>query len=540
MLSEHSDPLLGVPQAGAARSFRYHDGATVTRVMLNAAADKPPRPFVRLEWGMYLFTPSTTALALLEKIARAYARPTYVLPANMPAKGVAEGEKIIEALFLKEKQATSKQDRIDLWKAVLEDGRARAYGDRAAVWAAIRANHGGVLRTASYGVLVASKALVMEVLESRKDLYTIGKYLPRLKKSIGKMYLGLDDTGPGCPYREQSSLTNATIQTVDMPEAFTLARTHAKGFLDNLIQVTKALAQAGGDPTWELSFDVKEVSDYTLARLCETWFGFENTNVPENPFRAGGSPWSWKPGEPPLYPGHFTAPSRYVFQPNPGSAVTDLGELRGCALQTAMRLFVTNHRKNGKPPAGAIVNPMFGAFPNTSAGNTLLARTILGTLIGFIPTVEGNLGATLNEWLDERTFWDLQNAYLSSPGADPWAKAQSVLRTPLMRTMQFRPTPEVGWRTALVKHSLGGVNIRRGDRVVLGTVSATHEDLAKGITDVSVIFGGDRTANVHPTHACPGYAIAMGSLLGMIAALMEMGPVRPAPAALTLALSGAF
>ena len=144
----------------------------------------------------------------------------------------------------------------------------------------------------------------------------------------------------------------------------------------------------------------------------------------------------------------------------------------------------------------------------------------------------------MNEWLEEKTFWDLQNVFLASAktGHD---RAREVLLEPLMRTMQFRPAPELGWRVATRDHKLGEVWIKAGDKIALGIVSATQEDLAKGATpDVYPIFGGDRSKSSHPTHACPGYKIGMGVLLGMLAALMERPSVRSTPAPLTVALSG--
>ena len=55
--------------------------------------------------------------------------------------------------------------------------------------------------------------------------------------------------------------------------------------------------------------------------------------------------------------GHFTAPSRYFFQPNPGPAATALGQQHGRALEAAMIAFVAAHRdqlptmRDGRTPA---------------------------------------------------------------------------------------------------------------------------------------------------------------------------------------------
>jgi hypothetical protein len=108
-----------------------------------------------------------------------------------------------------------------------------------------------------------------------------------------------------------------------------------------------------------------------------------------------------------------------------------------------------------------------------------------------------------------------------------------------MSAMQLRPSPELVWRTACCHHLLGPVPVAPGDLVVLSIVSATQQCLQQRIADVSPIFGGDRSLAEHPTHACPGYKAAMGVLLGMIAALLDVPHcMRPTPAPLVLQFSG--
>ena len=107
VFSGHSDPLLGVPQVGDARTFCFQDtdaaGAPVLRrIALNDPSVVNPRPFVKLEWGTYLFVPSMTALATLlaEPPQPATARPQ---PAPEPWP-VDEGERIVLHLIEMEKR----------------------------------------------------------------------------------------------------------------------------------------------------------------------------------------------------------------------------------------------------------------------------------------------------------------------------------------------------------------------------------------------------------------------------------------------------
>jgi hypothetical protein len=88
---------------------------------------------------------------------------------------------------------------------------------------------------------------------------------------------------------------------------------------------------------------------------------------------------------------------------------------------------------------------------------------------------------------------------------------------------------------------LGGIEVQANEKIAISLVSATHEDLANGKTGVCPIFGGERKQpqpTTLPTHACPGYKIGMGVLLGMITALIESGALRPTPAPLTVSLAG--
>lgn len=500
VFSGQSDPLLGVAQVGDQRIFRFEHDGRVLRVKLDA---KNSLPFVGLEWGAYLFVPSPAALQTIG-IGGACAYPRSTL--------AEKGEKIVQRLLAMERQGASEAEIISAWKTCLEDVDSKISGDTEATWAAIRENHGGVLRTA-YGVLVASKKLVMEVFENAKDRYSVKGYLARMRESIGENYLGLDR---GQAYRDQSGESNRAIQKITEEDAFNAARTAAGDYLSVLL-----------GNTGELSFDTKEFSDEVLLRLSAVWFSLPDTaNV-----REGG--WNWNPTPPrkPRCPGDFTAPSRYLFSPNPGSAVADYGRQHGKSLEAAVTDFVIQNKGN---PASLspLSRDLFTAIP---ANDQQLARTIVGAMMGFLPTVDGNLRSTLYEWVDDKRLWRLQEALLSHANqqSDPYAAARAVLLEPLMRTMQHRPVPDMVWRTAVKEHDLGNlVKVRIDDKIVVGIGSATQEDLARNAPpDVFPVFGGKRDAAdpAAPTHACPAYAMTMGILLGTISALLEAGTLYPTP-----------
>ena len=161
-------------------------------------------------------------------------------------------------------------------------------------------------------------------------------------------------------------------------------------------------------------------------------------------------------------------------------------------------------------------------------------------MMGFLPTVDGNLRSTLYQWMDDKSLWRLQEALVSDPDKDRYAAAARILRKPLMRAMQHRPVPGMVWRTAKKRHDLGGTRVAKYDRIVVGIGSATQEDLNAGRVDVFPVFGGNRKAPGRaypPTHACPAYDMAMGVLLGIVSQLLEMGTLRPTPSPTGLQLN---
>ena len=94
-------------------------------------------------------------------------------------------------------------------------------------------------------------------------------------------------------------------------------------------------------------------------------------------------------------------------------------------------------------------------------------------------------------------------------------------------TMQMTPTPDALWRLAVKEHTIGTthpVQVHPGDKIYLSVVKATQEDLAAGITDVRPLFGGNRSLSPHPTHACPGFEMGFGILLGIVYGVVDWQP----------------
>ena len=540
--SGQSDPFCGVPRNGERRHFRFekHDAnghPEAVSVTLDGSEESlgDRMPFVSLEWGLYAFAPSISTLVRLRDRLAQHAAPPDVLWSS------ADGERCIQALLAME-GAHSREQLIEAWKTALEDPVEHEKFRSAGIWAAIRANHAGVLRT-PYGVLVASRELVMQVF-SDTGRYSVRGYFDRLTRSIGEIYLGRDDDET---YQQLSRETNAAIQSVSKAEAFALARRLTKDVMAEFIGRAKFLPNPAATDEWELILDLKEPIDKVLGCLCQWWFGLpEETDH----IKLEGARWDADPHVA-LYPGHFTAPSRFVFQPRPGRSAEAYGCDYGAIVSSAFLRFVkvpasekgawTRLAPDGATPA-PIGEAIWQAFGGSSPNHEQLARTLVGTMMGLLPTLDGNLRRSLHEWLFDGSFWSLRSQWLARPASErTMADAEKVLREPLVRSMQLRPSPELAWRTAVHPHRLGEVDIQSGDIVVLSIVSAAQQCLAAADPDVSPLFGGNRSLDKHPTHACPGYAAAMGGLLGFMTALLEIEEeMRPSAVPMALTFSGPF
>jgi hypothetical protein len=408
----------------------------------------------------------------------------------------ADGSGLIDTLKTVERKAA--ESASTLWGMMLDhlsDNHAKAVAARKVD------PEGGVARTPD-GVVVTSKELVMQVFLNAEGNYSVSGYQERMSKSIGPIYLGMD-WGP--EYEKLSTAANAAIGRVTRKEAFEFA-----------LKETRTALAALPDPG---AIDIQAISDTVLAAVCAHWF-----DVPDGEFvKAGGFRLSniFPPGR---CPGDYTPPSAYIFHPDPDVLLTFLGQRTGQILREAVGKLVATRRGAGNPPQGALSRAFFDIFPNSPADDDLLARVIIGAMMGMLPTVNGNLVATVKTWQKSQTLLVLHAKLKSSSQTDEFLRAHEVIEQPLSETMQMMPTPDAVWRTAVKEHTLGiknPVQVHPGDKIYISIIQAMQEDLRAGITDVCPVFGGNRRASPHPTHACPGFEMAMGVLLGITTAVVE-------------------
>ena len=521
-------PFVGVPENGLARFHRFEyvrgDGASeAARVRLEGATSlfSEPEVLTRLEWGAYLFAPSFAVMARLRdeaaKLVRVRAVP---VPWN-----VERGRKHLARL------AALGRDDPDAarvtWKAAIEDPDAIDRHDAADLWAAIRHDAGGLLKT-SYGTLVANRALVEEVLVDPGHRYSVHGQLARMNECFGEVYLGMDD---GPRYREESTPVNAAIQQLAADPArcrrvYRMAFDAATAKLNAISGEAKQQGAAVGDLRFEVSVDVREVLDAVLAKIAEEWFGLDDP-IGRSLFASGSQDWAWQPGEPPLYPGHFTALSRYIFQPAPGGTAREIARSYGQALRAAMETFVARHRRVGALPTAPDGSPAPIAkaifeHPTLGGDASYVSKTLVGILMGLNPTIIGAVLNVVKELQRDDRFDALREAL---HGRENFDDAHALLDRPVREAAMMRPMPQLSWRTAVTDHrltvpGLAPVPIAVGDVVVVATVSATQQGLEAGSDDWSPMFGGDRRAPAHPLHGCPGHGAAYQVIVATVAALL--------------------
>lgn len=571
--SGHNDPIMGVaPKTGALhgaeRVFRFVEGDEVIRVTM-------PMPFVSLHWGLYLFVPSRTALRELCKLKGRY----HPLRETLESQGKA----VIDRLEL----IGDDQEERREWKRLLEDFDAKDPAERDIspdMWAAIRFYKGGSIRIPGVPrsapplappganadspwckpfdnadtqptILAASRKHVMQVL-SDWPTFSTEEQLRRIEGNSGPIYVTQQPGDKyeckerekgGYDYRMESEATNQILMDYTAEKAF------GDGYRAGTEILGKAKRIAAGGHSNAPYFKMELRRQYLLPALeglCRIWYG-----MPDGKNMLGGA-WTWEaPGKRvpagPRCPGDFLAPSRNAFYPRPSKVVENFADEQGRAILAGSAKFVADHRPN-TPGLGTVSDAMFKAIPN----DAVLARNLIGTMIGAIPPMDGNLRGILLEWLNERTLWRhqaaLRDALEDRPASADVAKAIEVLYEPVSQAMCKRPAPDLLYRTALgpatlkaSNHSCNDVDVKKRDLVIVSLVSATQRSLRKTPEgEVSIVFGGKRslayqpaTNPNYPVHACPAQKMAMGAIMGILAALLDAGRIQALPASLIVRVS---
>lgn len=490
------DPLLGVPEPGRARAYRFEHGDRVLRVELG------DEPLVTLDWGLYAFVP---AIGALHAIATQWNSPVSRAPrAAIPPPTTADADGEIAAGRFK-----------------YEDDMARA-----ARWAAVRGAPDGVKQEGAYGLMVARPDKVLGVLKDDGRHFSVGGLGARMRRTIGEFYLGLDDAGP-CP--GHATLGTAVNQVVedffaDESAAYQLAYQHATQWIAGTTQRAAALHDALGPVVDGASLDVIELVRQVVGHLCQDWFGLVDGPRLRLGMRNDDLRCLADDDELLCYPGDLLAISRYVFSPHPpADPVEARATVLGRRVLAAFETLLAEGARGTplKPLVRRIVDAVQGMPCNP-------ASVVAGVMLGFPAPVVGSLAGVFVNWITTRELWRLQQDLAEGGAQLDYAYANEKLRQPLLTAMATAPTPYAVWRTSTVQAPLAAASLG-GCPVVLGLAAVMQDPVFAADPDSHLImFGGTHQAGhrYYAPHACPGYALSMGAMLGCAAALLRAGDLR--------------
>lgn len=627
--SADNDPLTGTPpRPDGKRTYRFEvDGERIVRTPIE-------RPFVGLEWGLYLFVPSRQTLETLAKKDSPYFESDEVFED-------AGLEELNRLRSLPEDVAAAE------WKRFIEDFDSKDISQRDAtpdIYAAIRLWEdgatkvpGGIDKITGGGVplapdaevpveerrqpavIAATARRILEVLSNWEE-FTVEEGLSRLDKSSGPIFVAeqpndqydrpeLQFDDPTSPERQirfnywkESTDTNAIINSLGVQDGFIDGYEAGRKVLAWLIadaeQRHAGAKLLGINETAHPEFKLELRREYltpALALCNQAWFG-----LPDGGFKEDGDAMqpakfmepgdlTWQPASERMArcPGDALTPSRNAFSPRSNKVSEMLAREHGTALRDAGAKFVAHYwgGKNGPVP-GRITQAMF-ATPDMT--EELAARNVIGIMLGATPPTIGNLQGIFYDWLHERSLWRHQAEFArqmsavsdepDDPAAPPHAKefkaAMAALYKPLSVSMCKRPSPEILFRTCrgdkndrskpviLTREKqiswkdrrgplLDDIEIANGDAVYLPLNSATQWKLHRSASEpdqlergVEVVFGGnrDQVADVvkgipaPPVHACSGRKLAMGAMVGIAAAFLEVGRIQAQPAGLIVRVS---
>ena len=606
--SSQNDPLLGVaPKAGPdrfgldrgnPRLFQFEWHGRVARVAFD-------EPFVELHWGLYLFVPSRRGM---EKLSQQFSDDALedAIP-DFPELYENTGDDVINRI-----EALPPEYAEHEWKRLLEDFDAKDPGEQAItqhIWSTIRGYRDGAYRLEAFApattmarvsinvgnkgnfgnytpaapstVIVASRAKVNYVLANWRA-YSVEEQLHRIEKTSGSIYVTQqpDDQYTVYPdlngkydYAKESYITNQILMDYGEDRAFERGRSIGEAIL----RTARDRATGAGFGYFKLELRRQYLMP-ALGSVCSEWFGIPGPLGPDDPDKLkdimvnGG--WDWNratdPDDPDKElrkarcPGDCLSPSRGAFYPRPTASIQAYAADHGPAIRKAGEKFIDRYLESGTTPPGWVSSRMFEAMPGQ---RDMLARNLIGIMVGAMPPMDGNLRGILVEWLGEKTLWRNQAAYARelATGKSPYEAAKAALWTPMTRAMCKRPAPDLLHRVALQDDEVsadGGngqpVMVNKGDMVIVSLVGASQQSLFKnpaGPGDVSPIFGGKRKSAAqgynhddptgpfeadpeYPVHACPAQKMAMGAMLGILAALLEAGRIEALPASLILKFSG--
>lgn len=511
--SAQGDPLLRVPKEGESYTFRYlNEDGEVQRVHFD------DKPLVQLQWGLYAFVPSLTAL----RNFATFTVPGDVAEAPVPTPGPRDSD-VLGAL---------RQDREAL-RALFED-RDKSE----TIWRWVR--EGNPLSTGAYGKMLGKFEEVLDALtDNNATRYSVRGYGERMHGSIGLNLLGMDPSDPR--YGRERPVKEA-IAGLTEDVAFAGALRHAQKVLEVFTQHLR-LPTADDDNVERLPIDLVDFSNVVIAGLCTEWFGLPDTDAQHTngTFMGIGGYRAGQPVDKPLCPGSFGPASRYMFMPHPQANLIGDGVAHATAVSQAVKSWLEGRKDAaGRPDlTGLQLSAAIQAALPVDVSIEHLVDNIAGTMLGFAPSVQSNFLRAMETWIEDESLWTLQQSLFArstQKGELSHDDARAALREPLLDAMCKHPVPTMAWRSPVVD---GRPMTDPSQRVVLGLQSALRDQSATPRAQPVLVFGRhhDEQGRNITLHGCPGYELAMGVMLALIGSLMKAGTLRPTGSPVLLILT---
>jgi Dyp-type peroxidase family len=491
--SSQPDPILGVPRAGEPTVFRFTHGDKVIRVNFGDQA------ICRLEWGLYAFVPP---IAFLKNLDRLMADPGEGPPKTEepPAEDPAETHK----------------KRI---KAEFEDDISRREG-----WKRVRKRPARVEKIGT-SVMVGGYDAVLNVLKDSGRTWSVAGYGERMAHTLGRSPFGQDDDGPKSGHERAfvGAVKAAIAAAVSEKDAYDLSYQYTRKNLAAQLADAKAKGLPG------VGVDIVELGAGLIAELCRQWFGIVyDGQVAEAGLVA-------EKARPVRCPAHFLSVSRQVFSAYPNATVGKRAAAHGPALKEAVAKWVDAAPNAASAPVTQAVLKAIDSAQGIGAEER--NGTVANVMLGLPATLLGSWGKVVAGLSLSRRLWRLQHELLLT-GSEAHADARKVLYPSLVLAMAANPVADGIWRTAAQAADLQGEKIARGDIVWLGLGAALADKPGDVQAAEDLLFGGTwKTGGDRDTpHACPGRSLAIGALLGALAALLRAGDwaATPSPAVLLL------
>ena len=510
--SSHTDPLLGVPRPGEPGIFSFVHGNNVVRV------DMGDKPFCELQWGLYALVPS---IDWLKSIGQLLADP------GAPKKP---------------DRAPVAPDPKESVKAEFEDELRRP-----AAWKRVRDESSGVEKIGST-VMVGRFDAIAQVLEDDGSTYSVSGYGERMAATVGSSPFGEDDDVPNAGHDRPfvRDVKAAIADAVSEAQAYATAFGFVERYLEKKVLGSRSLGMNVA------SVDVVDVGIQLIAHLCQEWFGVSYGDGVAEIGTLDPKP------QPVRCPGHFLAMARYVFSayPNPtvkalaaGQATAagqapDAEEAPGAGQAAigphaaALRKAVTEWMAAPSANSAPVMKAVLGALERHDVGRDDRRGTVANVMLGLPATLLGSWVKVVTMCAANGSLWRLQYGLLNNAqrvdyrvtaDRDPRAActaASGVLRNALILTMAANPVADGIWRTVTKRAELGPVEVQPDDTVWLGMGAALMDKPGDVDASEKLLFGG--AIGIAP-HACPGRGLAIGAMLGALAALLLAGEWSATP-----------